>query len=230
MKNKAKSTNRKLEFGRRLTQSMQDEGLKQIDVVDLISVGSGSISSWSNGKNIPRQDSLDKLAELLNVSPDWLLNGDKPKPVLSSDQPEPVDDTGSPADNADSDNVNADTDAVNTDNQPSELLDITPPDYPLDIENADDTDTDVDTGLYDDMDHDINPVHDKADDKDAQQKVYSLIDVRTTQKPPKKKSKKKAKKAKKAKKLKKSKKLKKLKKAEQTVVIVRTKGMTIIKV
>ena len=197
MKNKAKSINRKLEFGKRLTQSMQDEGLKQNDVANLIGVGSGSMSSWSNGKNIPRQDSLDKLAELLNVSPDWLLNGD---------QPEPVDDTGRPADNADSDNVNADTDEINTDNQPSELLDVTP----------------------DDMDHDINPVHDKADDKDTQQKVYSLIDVRAIQKPPKKKSKKKSKK--KAKKLKKTKKLKKLKKAEQAVVIVRTKGMTIIKV
>lgn len=222
MKNKAKSINCKSGFGKRLKQSMKNEGLKQIDVANLIGVGSGSMSSWSSGKSIPRQGSLDKLAELLNVSPDWLLNGDEPKPVLSSDQPEPVDDTGSPADNADSDNVNADTDEVDTDNQPSELLDVTPRDYPLDIENADDTD--VETGMSDDMDHDINPVHDKADDKDTQQKVYSLIDVRATQKPPKKKSKKKAKK------LKKSKKLKKLKKAEQAVVIVRTKGMTIIKV
>jgi transcriptional regulator with XRE-family HTH domain len=60
-------------FGRLLQAAMLKQGVKQIQLAELSGIGRDSISGYCNGKNIPGNDNLKKLADVLNVEPRDLL-------------------------------------------------------------------------------------------------------------------------------------------------------------
>ena len=62
-------------FGQRLRFCIENNEMTQVGVADLVSVSIQSFRQWLNDENYPRIENVHKLAELLKVSPAWLLFG-----------------------------------------------------------------------------------------------------------------------------------------------------------
>lgn len=66
------------------------KGLKQSDLADLLHVAQTTISNWENDRTEPDFDSLRQMAELFDVSADYLLGQSdvkkKEKPVVKDDR------------------------------------------------------------------------------------------------------------------------------------------------
>lgn len=87
-------------FADRLKAAMNEQGLKQVDLVRLaqqkgIKLGKSHVSQYVSGKTIPRTDILHFLADALQVDPDWLNNNNDNDSTLSD-----VDKIQTPADNS----------------------------------------------------------------------------------------------------------------------------------
>lgn len=65
-----------MKFSNRLRQQRKIKGLTQKAVSEFVGVSKVAVSRWELGHSIPVGDSLNKLAELLECSSAWLLNGD----------------------------------------------------------------------------------------------------------------------------------------------------------
>lgn len=66
------------------------KGLKQSDLANLLHVAQTTISNWENDRTEPDFDSLRQMAELFDVSADYLLGQSdvkkKEKPVVKNDR------------------------------------------------------------------------------------------------------------------------------------------------
>lgn len=87
-------------FADRLKAAMNEQGLKQVDLVRLaqqkgIKLGKSHVSQYVSGKTIPRTDILHFLADALQVDPDWLNNNNDNDSTLSD-----VDEIQTSADNS----------------------------------------------------------------------------------------------------------------------------------
>lgn len=70
----------------RLKNLRKKAGLTQKQIAEKLQVGQNSYSNWEKGKRTPIQPTIEKLAELLNTSPDYLLGKtDIPDPNLEVD-------------------------------------------------------------------------------------------------------------------------------------------------
>lgn len=73
----SKSSNQ-ITFAKRLKQAMATKDIKQVDLIsraahENIKLGKSQISQYVSGKTIPRNDTLQVLAHILEVDPSWLL-------------------------------------------------------------------------------------------------------------------------------------------------------------
>lgn len=59
----------------RIQQVMQEKQIRQIDLATATGKSKAAASKWLTGENIPKADSLRRIAELLGVSEEWLLTG-----------------------------------------------------------------------------------------------------------------------------------------------------------
>lgn len=66
-------------FVQRVKQAMSEQGISQSELVKLTGISRSGISQYLSGKNIPRQKALTAIADALNVSPEWLVEGDNKK-------------------------------------------------------------------------------------------------------------------------------------------------------
>jgi phage repressor protein C with HTH and peptisase S24 domain len=57
----------------RIQLRMTELGLQQVDVINQTGMSKGTVSKWLSGVNIPKSDSMSKLAKVLKTTPDWLL-------------------------------------------------------------------------------------------------------------------------------------------------------------
>ena len=64
----------KYKFGNRLCSLREEKGLSQKKLATILEVSDKAISKWENGQSIPRMETLEKIAEVFNVSLDVLLN------------------------------------------------------------------------------------------------------------------------------------------------------------
>lgn len=60
-------------FGKRLREVRKSKKLTQQQIADEIGVNRGSYSNWEKGKREPSFENLIKLADLLEVTLDWLF-------------------------------------------------------------------------------------------------------------------------------------------------------------
>ncbi len=67
----------KYKFGNRLCSLREEKGLSQKKLATILEVSDKAISKWENGQSIPRMETLEKIAEVFNVSLDVLLNDDE---------------------------------------------------------------------------------------------------------------------------------------------------------
>lgn len=65
-------------IGKRIKEAMNLRGLKQVDIVKKTGINKGALSSYINGNYEPKQTSIYKIAEALNVSPAWMMGYDVP--------------------------------------------------------------------------------------------------------------------------------------------------------
>ncbi len=86
-------------FAFRLNQQMREKNLKQIDLLRAaesrgIKLGKSHISQYVSGKSVPREQILNFLAELLQVSPQWLKNGSPEKAQQGEKRPVEIEHSG----------------------------------------------------------------------------------------------------------------------------------------
>ena len=65
-------------FAYRLAEARKNRGLTQGQVAEKLFITTQSVSSWECGNSIPDTEKLPELAELYEVTVDWLLSGKVP--------------------------------------------------------------------------------------------------------------------------------------------------------
>ena len=60
-------------FPQRLKELRLEKGLTQTELANMLGISQKSYSHWETGKNEPNLENLIKLADLLEVSLDWLF-------------------------------------------------------------------------------------------------------------------------------------------------------------
>lgn len=64
-------------FSERLKELRLEKGLTQIELANMLGISQKSYSHWETQKTEPSFENLVKLADLLDVSLDWLFGRDK---------------------------------------------------------------------------------------------------------------------------------------------------------
>ena len=54
---------------------LDEKGLKNADVARATGISNMTLSDWKRGKTVPKADKMQKIAEYLNVSVDYLMTG-----------------------------------------------------------------------------------------------------------------------------------------------------------
>lgn len=62
-----------MEFSERLKKLRKDAGLTQVDVAEKLGISQPAYASWERGTKKPTQENLVKIAQVLNVSVDYLV-------------------------------------------------------------------------------------------------------------------------------------------------------------
>ena len=62
----------------RIKQAMNLRGLTQTDIVEKTNIKKSALSQYISGKITPRQNAIDELSKVLNVSEPWLMGYDVP--------------------------------------------------------------------------------------------------------------------------------------------------------
>ena len=60
-------------FSERIKRLRKNKGLKQQELAEILGIKRNTYSDWENGKTEPSFENLIKLADLLEVSLDWLF-------------------------------------------------------------------------------------------------------------------------------------------------------------
>ena len=68
-----------MEFSERLKKLRKDAGLTQVDVANKLGISQPAYASWERGIKKPTQDNLVKIAQVLNVSVDYLVGNSEKK-------------------------------------------------------------------------------------------------------------------------------------------------------
>lgn len=71
-----------MDFGKRLRTLRKEKELTQKALGEKIGVGRTTISEYESGKIVPRQDGLVKLAEILDVTVDYLTGNHEVREIL----------------------------------------------------------------------------------------------------------------------------------------------------
>ena len=61
------------DFSERLKNLRKSKKIKQSELAKILNVGRSTVSMWETGMNVPSIDVADKIADLFNVSVDYLL-------------------------------------------------------------------------------------------------------------------------------------------------------------
>lgn len=77
------------EFGQRVRQRREGVGMSQEELAKKIALKSGkqTISRWEQGKSEPSLTEAKRIAEALNVTLNWLVDGEDPAPTAMSEPP-----------------------------------------------------------------------------------------------------------------------------------------------
>ena len=68
-----------MEFSERLKDLRKQAGLTQVDVAEKLGISQPAYASWERGVKKPTQENLVKIAQILNVSVDYLVGNSEEK-------------------------------------------------------------------------------------------------------------------------------------------------------
>ena len=75
-------------FSERLNKKRKEKKLTQAEVAEKLNVSFQAVSQWERGETSPDIDKLPELADLYNVTTDWLLRGAEAEvPKINFDEP-----------------------------------------------------------------------------------------------------------------------------------------------
>jgi transcriptional regulator with XRE-family HTH domain len=77
-------TDRRKEIGKRLESVRKARGLSQIDIAEACEVSRAAISQWEKGLTLAKMENLERAAERLSCSAEWLRSGDGAAPLLEA--------------------------------------------------------------------------------------------------------------------------------------------------
>lgn len=60
----------------RIQQKLDEKHLRQADIARATGKSTAAVTKWLRGENVPKTESLKQIAELLDTTDEWLLNGD----------------------------------------------------------------------------------------------------------------------------------------------------------
>lgn len=70
-------------IGGRISKKLEEMGLKQVDVCNIINISKNAMSNYVSGKRIPDTMVIYKLSKFFSVSIEWLLTGEENENDLS---------------------------------------------------------------------------------------------------------------------------------------------------
>lgn len=73
----------------RLRKTMELRGMKQVELANRTGIGKSSICTYLSGDYAPKQGNIYKLAEALQVNPEWLMGQDAPMEPTAPRLPHP---------------------------------------------------------------------------------------------------------------------------------------------
>lgn len=56
-----------------------EKGIRDADVAKNTNITKSTFSDWKNGRSVPKQEKLQKIADYLGVTLDYLMNGKEPE-------------------------------------------------------------------------------------------------------------------------------------------------------
>src|SRR5699024_11438460 len=71
-------------LGKRLKQARKNKGITQIDAANILGISNGTLSGYERNYRDPDTETLNKMANLYEVSNDWLL-GKSDNPERNND-------------------------------------------------------------------------------------------------------------------------------------------------
>lgn len=71
---------------RRIKAKLKEAKLTQIKIAEKVGASPASVSCWVNGRSTPQGEYLERLADALNVTPIWLINGSEDESEMSADE------------------------------------------------------------------------------------------------------------------------------------------------
>lgn len=69
------------DFGPRILKLRKERGLSQKDLAQKIGISNSSLGNYENDLGVPPLNVAEDLADAFNVSLDYLVSGEKPKPL-----------------------------------------------------------------------------------------------------------------------------------------------------
>lgn len=63
---------------------LDEKGLKNADVARATGISNMTLSDWKRGKSVPKADKMQKIAEFLNVSVDYLMTGNEVQFIIET--------------------------------------------------------------------------------------------------------------------------------------------------
>lgn len=70
----------------RFSELLKAKCLKVSDICKITGISSGTMTDWKKGRYIPKADKIRKIADALDTSVEYLMNGsEKEKPVIVDD-------------------------------------------------------------------------------------------------------------------------------------------------
>ena len=75
-------------FSTRFRYALERSGLKQRELCERTGINRSSISTYWRGTSVPKQEYLEKIAQVLDVNPAWLMGYDVPMKTVIIIEPE----------------------------------------------------------------------------------------------------------------------------------------------
>ena len=79
-----------MQFQLRLNHALKVRNMKPVDLAEKTGMSKPRISQYTNGIYVPKSDALFKLADALNVSPEWLRGLNVPMELRPNNPEYPV--------------------------------------------------------------------------------------------------------------------------------------------